>query len=285
MTVWQEAKNWVLASLRRYQGLELPDAGRSSVEDVPTLGNRVGKALSQFGGLQPEISFECLALLKQLMVYNPLMSQFVLNITNLGNTGHQVVIESGNSSQAETALKRINETAGRLWPHGAGVDGLINQYFTDIAWSGALSSEDEVNFGARRVEKVVLVPVEQIRFDWDGQNYLPFQLPKHSLALNRGSVGMVPLNTETYRYYALSTVGNSPYAKPPATAAIEDLSGPYADGKANLKAILKKYGLLGFAAMQVTSPTSLKTNTKNARKVIWARCATPFRESGNKGCC
>lgn len=254
MTVWQEAKNWFLSSLKRYQGLELPDAGRSSVEDVPTLGNRVGQALSQFGGLQPEISFECLALLKHLMVYNPLMSQFVLNITNLGNTGHQVVIESGNSSQAETALKRINETASRLWPHGAGVDGLINQYFTDIAWSGALSSEDEVNFGARRVEKVVLVPVEQIRFDWDGQNYLPFQLPKHSLALNRGSVGMIPLNTETYRYYALSTVGNSPYAKPPATAAIEDLSGPYADGKANLKAILKKYGLLGFAAMQVTAP-------------------------------
>lgn len=254
MTVWQEAKNWLFASLKRYQGLELPDLGRSSVEDVPTLGNRVGQALSQFGGLQPEISFQALELLKCLMVYNPLMSQFVQNITNLGNTGHQVVIEAANASQAEAALKRINETAARLWPHGAGVDGLINQYFTDIAWSGALSSEDEVNFAARRVEKVVLVPVEQIRFDWDGQNYLPYQLPKHSLALNRGAVGMIPLNSETYRYYALSSIGNSPYAKPPGTAALEDLSGTYADGKANLKAILKKYGLLGFAAMQVTPP-------------------------------
>lgn len=255
MTVWQEAKNWLVGSLKRYQGLELPDYGRSSVEDVPTFGNRLGKALSQFGGLQPEINFETLALLKCWMVYNPLMSQFVQNITNLGNTGHQVVIEAGNSTQAEAALKRINETAGRLWQHGAGVDGLINQYFTDIAWSGALSSEDQVNFAARRVEKVVMVPVEQIRFDWDGENYLPFQLPKHSLALNRGTVGMIPLNSETYRYFALSTIGNSPYAKPPGTAAIEDLSGPYSDGKANLKAILKKYGLLGFAAMQVTPPT------------------------------
>lgn len=255
MTVWQEAKNWLVGSLKRYQGLELPDYGRSSVEDVPTFGNRVGKALSQFGGLQPEINFETLALLKCWMVYNPLMSQFVQNITNLGNTGHQVVIEAGNPTQAEAALKRINETAGRLWQHGAGVDGLINQYFTDIAWSGALSSEDQVNFAARRVEKVVMVPVEQIRFDWDGENYLPFQLPKHSLALNRGTVGMIPLNSETYRYFALSTIGNSPYAKPPGTAAIEDLSGPYSDGKANLKAILKKYGLLGFAAMQVTPPT------------------------------
>lgn len=259
MTVWQAAKSWLLTSLRRYQGLELPDAGRSSVED--TLPSVMGRALSQFGGLQPEISFECLALLKQLMVWNPLMSQFVENIKNLGNTGHQVMVDAASASVAETAVKRINETAARLWQHGAGVDGLINQYFSDIAWSGALSSEDEVNFRAARVEKVVIVPVEQIRFTWDGQNYLPHQLPKHALAFERGTLGMIPLSAETYRYFALSTVGNSPYAKPPATAAIEDLSGPYADGKANLKAILKKYGLLGFAAMQVTAPPKKANET------------------------
>lgn len=251
MSVWNETKNWFLSSLRRYQGLELPDSGRSSVED--TTGQIFGKALSQFGGLQPEVSFQYLELLRQLMVWNPLMSQFVLNVTNLGNTGHQLVVDAASATQAEVAVKRLNETAGRLWPHGAGVDGLINQYFTDIAWSGALSSEDVVNFPAKRVEKVVLVPVEQIRFTWDGVNYLPNQLPKHSLAATNIG-GMIPLNTETYRYYALSTVGNSPYAKPPATAAIEDLAGPYKDGKDNLKAILKKYGLLGFAAMQVTPP-------------------------------
>lgn len=263
MSVWQELKNRILVGLRRANGLELPDEGRSSVEDVPTLGVRLGKALSQFGGLQPEISFEYLALLKNLMVWNPLMSQFVLNITNLGNTGHQIVVEAATATAAENALKRINETAERLWKHGAGVDGLINQYFTDVAWSGALSSEDEVNFRAGRVEKVVLVPVEQIRFDWDGANYLPYQLPKHSLAMSRGSLGMIPLNTETYRYFALSTIGNSPYAKPPATAAIEDLVGPYADARKNLQQILKKYGILGFAAMQVTAPPRKPSETED----------------------
>lgn len=253
MTLWQEAKNWLLGSFRRYNGLELPDAGRSSVED--NLAQALGRALSQFGGLQPEVSFEYLALLKQLMVWNPLMAQFVANVVNLGNTGHQIVVEARTAAIAEAALKRINESAARLWPHGAGVDGLINQYFIDIAWSGALSSEDEVNFRAARVEKVVLVPVEQIRFTWDGQNYLPHQLPKNALA-NTNIGGMIPLNAETYRYFALTTVGNSPYAKPPATAAIEDLIGPYCDGKANLKNVLKKYGLLGFASMQVTAPTT-----------------------------
>lgn len=249
--------------MRRYNGLELPDDGRSSQEDVPTLGIRLGRALSQFGGLQPEISFQYLELLKQLWIWNPLMSQFVENITNLGNTGHSIIVNAASATAAETALARINETATRLWPHGAGVDGLINTYFSDIAWSGALSSEDVVNFRAGRVEKVVIVPVEQIRFDWDGQDYLPYQLPKHFVALNRGTVGMIPLNTETYHYYALSTIGNSPYAKPPATAAIEDLSGTYTDGKANLKAILKKYGLLGFAAMQVTAPPRKPSETED----------------------
>lgn len=261
MSVWTEAKNWFLGSFRRYEGLELPDSGRSSVEDtIPAL---LGRALSQFGGLQPEISFESLRLLKQLMIWNPLMSQFVQNIVNLGNTGHQITVDAASATIAEVAVKRINETAERLWPHGAGVDGLINQYFTDIAWSGALSSEDVVDFRAARVEKVVLVPVEQIRFTWDGMNYLPNQMPKHTLALNITPFGLIPLNTETYRYYALSTVSNLPYAKPPATAAIEDLIGPYADAKLNLKAVLKKYGLLGFAAMQVTAPPRKPSETED----------------------
>lgn len=224
--------------------------GRSSVEDLPAL---FSKSVGRFGGLQPEISFEALHALKQLVCWSPLMSQFAANIVNLGNTGHTLTIDAANEAAAEAAMKRCNETAARLWPEGAGVDGLINQYFYDIAWSGACSSEDVVNFKGRRVERVAIVPVEQIRFDWDGENYQAYQLPRHS-ALGIANGGLIPLNAATYAYYALSKVGSAPYAKPPATAALEDLLGPYTDGRANLKAILKKYGLLGFAAFQVTAP-------------------------------
>ncbi|HYE74107.1 MAG TPA: hypothetical protein VEF04_12290, partial [Blastocatellia bacterium] len=175
------------------------------------------------------------------------------NIKHLGNTGHHLIVDAANDAQAEKAVQRINETAARLWPQGAGVDGLLNQYFVDLAWSGALSSEDVVNFAAKRVEKVVIVPVEQIRFTWNGEDYLPNQLPKHSLGTGRSSLGLVPLNAETYRYYAMQVLGNVPYAKPPATAALEDITGPMADGKENLKRVIQKYGLVGFAAMQVSA--------------------------------
>lgn len=240
----EQLKNWLL-SFRRVNGIELPDQGRSSVEG--NLATQIQGALSQFGGLQPEISFQYLEILKNLWIWNPLFNQYADNLKSLGNTGHSIVVDAATEQRASAALQRINEAAARLWPHGAGVDGLVNQYIGDIAWSGALSSEDVVNFAARRVEKTVIVPVDQIRFTWDGENYLPHQ------QLNK--VGLVELNRETYKYFALETIGNSPYAKPPATSAIEDLIGPYTDGKTNLKSILKKFGLLGFVAMQVAPPT------------------------------
>ena len=243
----ERLKNW-LQSLRRVEGIELPDMGRSSVEG--NLATQIQGALSQFGGLQPEISFQYLEILKNLWIWNPLFNQFSDNLKSLGNTGHSIVIDAANEQRATAALQRVNEAAARLWPHGAGVDGLVNQYIGDIAWSGALSSEDVVNFAARRVEKTVIVPVEQIRFTWDGENYLPHQQPKNWIGpLNK--VGLVELNRETYKYFALETIGNSPYAKPPASSAIEDLIGPYTDGKKNIKAILKKYGLLGFVSLSV----------------------------------
>lgn len=240
--------------MRVVNGLDLPDAskdsglGRSSVED--NLSGQLTKALSQFGGLQPEIDFKYLELLRSLMLWNPLMHQFVSNIQCLGNTGHHLMVDAATAQQAERAVQRINETAARLWPQGAGVDGLLNQYFVDLAWSGALSSEDVVNFAAKRVEKVVIVPVEQIRFTYDGENYLPHQQPKYTIT-SGNKLGMIPLNTETYRYLAMQQIGNLPYAKPPATAALDDITGPIADGKDNLKRVIHKFGVLGFAAMQV----------------------------------
>jgi hypothetical protein len=247
-TFWARAGKFV-RSFRRFEGLELPDEGRSSKED--NLNTQLGAALSQFAGLPPEIPFSYLDLLEQLRIWHPLVNQFAENVINLGNTGHQLVVDAANDQQAEKAVMRLNETAPRLWEEGAGVDGLINRYLDDIAIFGALSSEDVVNFGARRVEKVVIVPVKQIRFTYDGNRYLPHQQPRGLVrgATNAGT--MIPLNLETYRYYKLESVGNSPYAKPLITAALEDITGPLADGKENLRAVLRKYGLLGFGVLSV----------------------------------
>ena len=148
-------------------------------------------------------------------------------------------------------------TSNSRYINGAGVDGLINAYLAQIAWSGALSSEDVVSFASRRVEQVVLVPVEQIRFRYLEDRYVPHQQPSFGLGLTRSAasvMGLIPLNEETYHYFALQTVENSPYAKPPATAAVGMITGAQTDATDNIKYIVKKLGLLGLVSVAVTPP-------------------------------
>jgi hypothetical protein len=247
---------------RRVNGMELPETGRSSVEG--TLADRFGQSLAFYTSVSPVIDFEMLSLLKHLMIFNPDMSQYVANVVNLGNTGHNIVIEASSTRRTEQAVKRLNESASRLYKNGAGIDGLINSYLRQIAWSGALSSEDVVNFARRRVEQVVIVPVEQIRFRYLEGQYVPHQQPGMTSGLSRSPLGLIRLSDETYRYYALETVENSPYAKPPATAAIAPITGPQTDMLDNIKFIAKKFGLLGIVAIQIKRPDKESNESDSA---------------------
>jgi len=239
--------------------MELPDSGRSSVES--TLSDRIGDALNGFGTVSPLIDFQMLSLLKRLWLFNPDMSQFVSNIVYLGNTGHQIVIDAPSSQRAEAAQVRLNEAASRIYDNAAGVDGLFNGYFAQIGWSGALSSEDVVDLRNRRVERVAFVPVEQIRFRFLEGRYMPFQQPNTLAALGRAPLGLIPLNENTYRYYALQTVENSPYAKPPASAAVAAITGPQTDMNDNIKFIAQKLGILGLVSMACTPPKQQPNET------------------------
>lgn len=264
MSVWDSLRAWMerrlratkdtkVSELRRVAGAgELPETGRSSVES--TLADRLDSSLSFWGSVSPVVSFEMLAVLKHLHVFNPDVSQYVSNVVNLANTGHQLTINASSTRRAEAAIRRLNESASRLYPSGAGVDGLINSYLAQIAWSGALSSEDVVNFAGRRVEKVVLVPVEQIRFRYLDGEYVAHQQPGIGAGLMRSPLGLIRLNSETYRYYALQTVENSPYARPPASAAVAAITGPQTDMLENIKFVAKKLGILGLVSLVVEKP-------------------------------
>ena len=246
-------REWVVASLRRFDGAELPDNGRSSVEhNQGTFG-----ALA-FGSVVPPFDLQILTTLKKLWLCNPDFSQHVSNSESLGNTGHTLTVDAVSDSQAEAALSRINEAAARIYQNGAGVDGLINAYLDQLAWAGALSSEDVVDFAGRRVDQVVLVPVEQIRFRYLDGKYVPHQQPSmfNALGSARSPLGLIPLNPETYHYYAIQTIENLPYAKPPATAAVELMMGAQHDAIDNIKWIVKKLGILGLVAFLVKKPSA-----------------------------
>jgi hypothetical protein len=201
MGFWQDFKNWI-ASLRRAEGLDLPDAGRSSEE---TLGSRLSSYANQFGSVSPVIDWDMLATLKRLWLFNPDFSQYVANLVNLGNPGHDLLINAKTAQAAEQVTARLNELATRAYQNGAGVDGLLNAYVAQIAWSGALSSEDVVDFAGRRISEVVLVPVETIRFRYEEGEYRPYQRGR-TFGAGRTAFGLIPLNPNTYRYYALQTV-------------------------------------------------------------------------------
>jgi hypothetical protein len=247
---------WI--TMRMASGMPLPDGGRSSVEPLSGL---ISGALANFGTVSHVIDFEMLCLLKKLSIFNPDFSQYVSNIITLGNTGHQVMIDAPSSQRAEAAAQRLNEAASRLYDNGAGVDGLFNAYLRQIAWSGALSSEDVVDIAGRRVERVVIVPVEQIRFQYVEGRYMPYQQPNTLAGLNRNALGLIPLNENTYRYLALETVENSPYALPPGTAAVGAITGAQTDMMESIKSIVKKFGLLGLISFACTPPPKKPNET------------------------
>lgn len=255
-----------LAAFKGTAGMDLPAGGRSSEE---TLAGSMSSFLAGFSSINPVISFEMLQTLKCLWLYNPDFSQYIANIVNLGNPGHSLSIDAATDATAEAAVNRLNESASRLYPQGCGIDGLISQYLTSVAWSGAISSEDVVNLAARRVEKVVLVPVEQIRFRYnkDAGEYEPYQKTSGLLSQDKvNQFGLIKLNTETYQYLALSTVENSPYAKPPATAAVEPIIAGQKPIMDNIQWMAQKIGLLGMVAINVVEPPKLPTESVEEHK-------------------
>lgn len=235
--------------------IDLPENGRSSKE---TLNDSIGAFLTTFGSVNPVIDFDMLATLKNLWLFNPDVSQYAANIVNLGNPGHSLKVTAVTDAIAENAVNRLNESAVRIYSQGCGVDGLLNQYLASIAWSGAVSSEDVVNLAARRVEKVVLVPVESIRFkyDKDKDEYLPYQrnFGTFQTPSEGNSFGLIALNPETYSYLPVATVENSPYARPPASAAVGAILESQIPLMENIRYMAQKIGLMGLVAASVVPP-------------------------------
>lgn len=257
MGIWQEAKNWVSTRLASVSGLPVPDTGRSSQDD--TLLGRTNAYLGAFvnGEIAPGINFETLRALKTLWIHNADLSQAVANLVALANTGHQITITANGSRRVEGAIRRLNETAKRIYPNSLGVDGLINDAIAQAAWSGAFAREDVIDLNARRVKEVVLVSPEEIRFVPKDGAWVPYQQPRNGLlALDRSNSlpGYVALHPTTFRYYRIGRVDASPYAKPPFTAALGPLLDIQADMNAQLKRIVQRFGLFGMLSVAVTPP-------------------------------
>ncbi len=229
--------------------LAVPKTGRSSVEETGALASLVGTALRSFGTLSPVLPWEFLEYLQSMALVNADVSQAVGNVVALGNPGHEVVIEGASRRLAGRAVDELNTLARTLYRRSAGVDGLIAAYLRQLAVSGAISSEDVLTPRLDGVADVAVVPVLAIRFRYEYGAYIAYQ----KTAQGGGADGLIPLNEETYRYYAAELIEGSPYAKPPMAGAVETLLAQK-DARDNLAFVVKKLGLLGLVSMTLTPP-------------------------------
>ena len=67
---WTLIQDRAVSSLRRIDGIELPDTGRSSVDGSP-LSDRIASSIGATGSFSPQIDFQMLALLKLRTLISP----------------------------------------------------------------------------------------------------------------------------------------------------------------------------------------------------------------------
>ena len=196
---------------------------------------------------------EIYEILGWLTIHNPDLRQAVKHITELGNTGHLLTVEGDSDAAMDAIIRRLSETSARIFPYSAGIDGLVNSIFSQVARFGATATEWVPDSKLSRVEQVFVIPIRQIRWVQDGPMfaYRPVQKPDNVLISNPGA--FVDLNPRTFHYMNLETDEDSPYAIPPFVAAL----GPVAIQKImtdNIRKIVKKLGIMGMLTYSVEPP-------------------------------
>ena len=210
--------------------------------------------------VNPDFMFEVIPIIRKLAIVNQDLSQAISNITELGNTGHWVKFDPEVDNAYANEMRKHLETKKLDWAEGvSGMDGLVNKMFNQIMIAGALSNEWVPNLKLSTIEKVVLVKPEQIRWALDSLDgrWKPYQkldLSFNSKTIRSTSTGdLIPLNTETYKYYALNGDTEIPYGIPPYIASLDPIAVQRVMMD-NIKFIIEQAGIMGFLELLMDKP-------------------------------
>ena len=208
-------------------------------------------------------------LLSFITTFNPDVRQVVRHVVELGNTGHIVTLRGGTEAAIDAAVARINAQAKAMYPFAAGVDGLVNALFSQIARFGGTATEWVPNQSLTGIEQAFVVPIGQIRWipRTDNMGYTPVQKPVSSI-VGQDLQSFIHLNPRTFHYMNLETDEDSPYAMPPFIAALGPLS-VQKNMMDNIKKVVKKLGIMGLLTYSVEPPPSKPGETDEAYQ---ARC-------------
>ena len=254
--------------------LDLPAGGRETQAPEETLDYFWSNALFGYRTAAEFMPFEVMDLLQQLSIIMPDMAQAVDNIARLGNTGHRVEI-FGSERAADDLNAALDDLAQRIYPHGCGMDGFVNDVLSQIARSGALSVEWVARRDLSGWEKIVLVPVRTIRFILRDGEYIAVQTKSGHEALKDQFIELNPL---TYLYYAIERLDTSFYAVPPMLSALDNVM-VQRDIMKQLKFVARKLGIMGFLEVLLSAPEQKPGETVEAFK---ERCRTYLRETAER---
>lgn len=225
--------------------------GRISVDTVG-FGELLRDLLTEMRSVGAAYPLEYLEAMQSLSLVNPDVAQMIDNIVQLGNTGHKVMVETDREQIQQAAMDELNRFNMTVFGRFGGIDGFVNSALAQIGRGGAISVEWVINEDLTGIEKMVFVPLKEIRFLYDpiSGEYSPHQ---KTCDLTQGDQGLIALNTATYQYCAMQTLDNSPYAVPPILSALESIT-IQRDIVKNLRFIAKKMGLLGFVNFLIRAP-------------------------------
>lgn len=248
------------------QKTNLPNGRQSYPSVLPGTLSLIG-TMGKF--VYPQWLRETIPVIRQLMMTNPDVSQAMYNMVTLGNTGHKIIFDRGVPEAQVEKMRNHLVNKHSMWSTGqAGMDGLINKMFYQILCGGALSGEWVPNASLTGVESHVFVNPEEIYFKLDKRRtgYQPFQKVVNGVVnFDKNFPGLIPLNPNTYKYWALNGDTDLPYGFPPYLSVIPRIETQEKMHQ-NIDFIVDQFGVIGFLEALLQKPDQLDEETDEAFK-------------------
>jgi len=243
------------------KALPLPTSRSSIPYNPPNVGNMISSLGAEYRVVNHDFIVQVIPIIRKLMKINPDIGQAIHNIISLGNTGHKIYFDRGQSPDEVEKMRNHIENKKLIWAAGqAGMDGLINKMFAQVLVGGACSGEWVPANDLSGVDSYIMVNPEDIVFTLGKNNikYTPYQRLIQGggfLTPNANILpsGLIPLNPLTFRYYALNGDTEIPYGFPPYMAALDRV---VSQGKMlnNIDYIVNQLGLIGFLEALIGKP-------------------------------
>lgn len=257
--VLRSAPKKVAAPLALNPATDLPSTRQSIPQTYDnTLLSNIN---NRYKTIDPPFIREVIPVIRRLMSMNEDVGQAVHNVVTLGNTGHKVHFDKGVSPEMQAAMRKHLFVDRKDWATGtANMDGLVNKMFSQILVSGALSNEWVVNQNLTGIDACVLVNPEDIKFVLDARNtqYMPYQIVRNGYLKDQetGFDGLIKLNTNTYKYFAINGDTECPYGIPMYMPILDKIPIK-TNMDRNIGFIIDQMGLIGFLECLITAPDEL----------------------------